>query len=469
MKTKWHLVLSFLLVIGVRSLHAQDEEPTRAAFAHSMSLVTVGMKSNEVLKLLGKPDDIRTQFDPGGIDTYDTTEIWGYGTAGHLTFPTLGCIYMTRDRVQYIKGGQGKPPGPAMFKEADLRKLLQLIDSASGPGEDNPLRLIQIVNALQPLGKGRTLAAIGEYLRVGGQDMPVFLIQRLLFEVPADTGFMPPMAVGQPSVTEPANRKRVPRFPLVLVDDIPLDLVTGYMLAGVPEPAEFDVQYFQNNGTLRAHPLHPSNNPLAVLDRLQHSPQWIYRDKPGSGGYASDQDFIAEQLLSLIDTVYRIEPDQNGERLPCCYFDRKLWDKISKDVAALNIKWDAAKNIYVFADGTSLPEVKAPIYRRQIWDLPGISADAKLIVERTTTKIIQITLQYGQSPGIPVPKSTVIVYHTGAKHEPLAEFQIQFLPGGNREAVGETTGQDAKLASGESLQATITFGNKTEKSPVLTP
>jgi hypothetical protein len=465
-----YFVFSFLLVIAVCPLRAQDEEPTRAAFAHSMSLVTKGMTSTEVLKQVGKPDDIRTQYDPGGISTLNTTEIWCYGTAGHLTFPTLGCIYMSKGRVQYIMGGQGKPPDPAMFKEAELRKLLQLIDSAAQPERYNPLPFIRIVNSLQPLGKDTALACISEYLRVASSwdhsRTSLFLILRLLFEVPADTGFMPPMEVGMPSVANPADPKRVPLFPLVLVDDIPLDLVTGYMLAGMAEPVEEHVKYFQANGKLRAHPLHPSDNPLAALDKLEHSPQWIYRDKPGSDGYGRDQSFIANQLLSLIDTVYRIEPDENGDELSCCDFDPKSWNKIVKDVAALGIKWDPAKNIYVFAGGTSLPEVKTPIYKRQIWNLPQLSADAKLIIERANKNLIVIILQYSGHAGGSIPKSTVTLYPTGANHKPLAEFRVRSSRGENTYS---ETSQDAKLPIGESFQAEITFGNKATKSPVFTP
>ncbi len=83
--------------------HAQAVEPTRAEFAAAMAKITKDMKADEVLKLLGKPDDIRTRFDPGGIVTYRTSEIWGYGTSGHLTFATLGSIYMTEGRVQYYR------------------------------------------------------------------------------------------------------------------------------------------------------------------------------------------------------------------------------------------------------------------------------------------------------------------------------------------------------------------------------
>ncbi len=144
-------------------------ERTRQSFARAMSKITEGMAEDDVLALLGKPDNVRTQYDPGRISTTRTKEIWRYGTNRHLTFPTLGCVYIaTESKVQYVYGRNGQPPEPETIPEAELRPLLRLIDNApyiSGNGYD-PLAVMQVVNALQPLGKDKALAAIDEYLRV---------------------------------------------------------------------------------------------------------------------------------------------------------------------------------------------------------------------------------------------------------------------------------------------------------------
>src|SRR5437588_45169 len=77
-----------------RQEKASTAPRTRAEFAAAMAKVKKGMPEKEVLALLGKPDDIRTQCDPGGIAVDRTTrEVWRYGTNGHLTCPTLGCVY----------------------------------------------------------------------------------------------------------------------------------------------------------------------------------------------------------------------------------------------------------------------------------------------------------------------------------------------------------------------------------------
>ena len=63
------------------------------------------MAAAEVRRLLGPPDDVRTQHDPGGISAADAKEIWRYGTSGHLTTATLGVVCIDeKDRVQYVSG-----------------------------------------------------------------------------------------------------------------------------------------------------------------------------------------------------------------------------------------------------------------------------------------------------------------------------------------------------------------------------
>jgi len=141
----------------------------RRVFAKSMSDVMKGMPQKEVRRLLGKPDDVRTQNDPGGITTFRTKEIWCYGTNGHLTFPTLGCVYIdTESKAQYVFGGGADTPDPALLSEEKLAGLLRLIDRAPQLAgyQYDPLPIIHIVNALQPLGKDKALAVIDEYLRV---------------------------------------------------------------------------------------------------------------------------------------------------------------------------------------------------------------------------------------------------------------------------------------------------------------
>ena len=162
------------------------------------------------------------RFDPGGISTFTTKEIWGYGAEGHLSFPTLGCVFIdTAGQAQYIFGGRGHPPARALFEEEELRGLLRVIDTTPGYKDGyyyNPLSLIKVVNALQALGKQRAMAAIDEYLRVSseftseyGRD-GVFLVLRVLFDIPGSTGTMPPMFVREPGPLRTYEPEFTPAF-----------------------------------------------------------------------------------------------------------------------------------------------------------------------------------------------------------------------------------------------------------------
>ena len=463
------LPATIVILLLIASITATAAQPTRAEFAKAMATLKPGMTAAQVEKALGKPDDVVTPYDPGA-DFTRTSEVWGYGTNdGHLSFPTLGSVYMEKGKVKYFSGAEGTPPDPQLFDEGALRALLQLIDRA---GNNNPLDLIRIVNALQPLGKDKALAAISEYLRVASRyddhemiGHGVFLILRLLFEVPEDPGYMPRMMVGGPQPAEPKDPKILPRFPLVLIDDIPLNLVYGYALGGEAEPAAQHVDYFRKYGKLREHPLHPTDDPLSVMARIQNSPQWLYGSKPGTGDYEMGPKFLANQLLALVDSVYWV-PEYNGARISGEHFDRQNWERITKMFAQLHVKWDADRNIYTFSDGTTLPEFKKPVYRRQIWDLPGLGVDARLIIERIDPKYVRMDLVHPESRGHRVEETTVRIYPPWNQKHTLAHFNIPFSAGRD---IYQVTGTYIELEPGDPIQAETVSKGKTEKSPVFTP
>ena len=124
----------------------------------------------------------------------------------------------------------------------------------------DPVIVVEAVNALQPLGQAKALEAIDAYLaaRRKGESSPgLFWLLRVLFDVPAGAAF-PPVRLGQPDVAPPASVALLPRFPIVIVDDVPLLVVSGYMLGGLPEPVESHVAYFRAHGVIRAAPLAPA-------------------------------------------------------------------------------------------------------------------------------------------------------------------------------------------------------------------
>src|SRR5689334_17899444 len=104
-------VLFLLLAAMSMDVQGAPANRSREEFAAAMSKIEEGTPESKVLAILGKPDDIRTRFDPGGIGRVRTKEIWCYGAKGHLGFPTLGCVYIDESgRSQEAYGGEGRPP-----------------------------------------------------------------------------------------------------------------------------------------------------------------------------------------------------------------------------------------------------------------------------------------------------------------------------------------------------------------------
>lgn len=342
-----------------RADQASDPLRSRSDFAKAINKVREGMLEAEVLALLGPPDDILTKRDLGGVYIADMKEIWRYGTSGHKTVATLGQVYVnTTGRVQAVFG-KGLPPKDDLFEERHLRSLLEALGQAPAcNGKDyNPRPLVRIVNLLQPLGKEKALAVIEEYLRVTSDWPPdregMFLVLRTLFKVSENPGYMPSMGMGASDPPAPANPQLLPRFPISIEGDIPFLVVHGYSLEGVPEDPQSHVEYFRKYGKIRARPLVPTTKPFAAIEEFASSPRWPFPDSNSPRGAKRGYLFLGEQVLRLMDSVYRVEPDALGRFLP--YGDDAGQKRIVGEVSNLKIRWNATTAKYTLLDGTSLP------------------------------------------------------------------------------------------------------------------
>jgi hypothetical protein len=66
------------------------------------------------------------------------------------------------------------------------------------------------------------------------------------------------MHIGISDVMQPARPELLPLFPLVLVDDVPLLLVTSFLLGGAPQPVEAHIEHFREHGIIRSGPVEPA-------------------------------------------------------------------------------------------------------------------------------------------------------------------------------------------------------------------
>jgi hypothetical protein len=121
----------------------------------------------------------------------------------------------------------------------------------------DPAGVMAVVNMLIPLGKEKALEEITAALPANTLDaVGAFWILRVLFELPPEE-FYPTVKIGRPDVPPPEASDIMPRFPIVIIRDIPFLAVKSYDLSGVPERVEGHINYFRQFGIIRHLELSP--------------------------------------------------------------------------------------------------------------------------------------------------------------------------------------------------------------------
>lgn len=412
------LTASGLLYVARHSAAAPDRPPEapaavqaapvdsplrdRAAFAHLLAQVKVGMPREKVRELLGKPDDVWAGEEVNacrvGFVFREGKEAWAYGGEGHLTFPTLGKVsFDGSGKVVVVQGHGERLPGASLPPEPETRRVLRLMDRLKGCDDSSdPLRVIQVVNALEPLGKAGALAVIDEFDRVADViELPprrdgLVVVVRCLFDVPDPPGYLPQSFFGGvPFPGAPKDPRRSPRFPVVLYRDIPLVGSGGGWHAGGHPTLEWHLEPYRERGTVRAQPLRPPDNPLAAVDRLLVSSEW----PAGVEDQARARSMAREQVLRLVDPVYRVEEDQFDFRLTGGY-DRQepQWRTHLQGFAGVGAHWDPARSTYVRRDGTFLPPRSEPSYYPRIWLAQTPTGGVKVVLGRIHRKAVDVSL-----------------------------------------------------------------------------
>lgn len=396
---------------GSTSSSVESPLRNRRVFVLSLQKVKLGMTRTQVRELLGPPDDVWAGEEVNasriGMVYRPGKEAWAYGGNGHLTFPTLGKVsFGASGKVVAVLGQSGRQSIHALPPEPETQRILRLIDRLKGYDQSNgPLRVIQVVNALQPLGKAGALAVIDEYLRVaepygiyGGRD-GLFVVARCLFEVRTPPGYFPAMLVGAASPA-PGNPRNSPRFPVVLFRDIPFVGINGYALGGAAESVDSHLEPYRNSGIIRSQPLRPPDNPLLVIDDLIASTEW-----PNWGEKQAWGKSIAwEQALRLVDSVYRVEESEFDHRLTGYYTKQEpQWVTHLRSFAALNAHWDPMRNTYVYPNGTFLPSREEPARVPHTWVASLPSGKAEVTLQRRHRSSVDISMSArGAKPPMPL-------------------------------------------------------------------
>ena len=158
----------------------------------------------------------------------------------------------------------------------------------------NPAKILMAVNALQPLGKEKALAALQSYMDSFDPDEPyddnatnhIFVILRLLFEPYEHGKRFPPPANFEWRVYGEELEQDWPLNPVEIVEGIPFKLFGGVMgYSGVPEHPSSHIEFARKHCVIRDAPLIPRISPIVAAEQLNESQKMgrlPQRDRVGS-------------------------------------------------------------------------------------------------------------------------------------------------------------------------------------------
>jgi hypothetical protein len=190
--------------------------------------------------------------------------------------------------------------------------------------------------------------------------------------------------VGAPSPAEPKDKNLVPRFPLVIVGDVPLKIVRGYMLGGKAESPEDDVAAFRRVGTLRAKPLVPSATALDEIDAAVSKLAKVID---------LENAYVFDQALRFFGTVHRPSDATVDTWIPSV----AKWPQLRADIAKLKPKWNATTQQMELPGGKTLPIVTKQ-FRRVWWDFKmKNTSSARVTFERLTDDLVSVEARFDAS------------------------------------------------------------------------
>ena len=151
---------------------------------------------------------------------------------------------------------------------SQLYRHLDAVGPLAG-GAFHPGRALTAMQALMAIPAGERMELLRRYAatRIEVPD-GVFAVVRSLVEVPPASavatdwpgvlqpGHLRPPALGAPTPPQPDDLAAVPRWPIVLLQDVPLVVVSGYALGGQPESLSMHLDGL-TDATWRTKPLAP--------------------------------------------------------------------------------------------------------------------------------------------------------------------------------------------------------------------
>lgn len=412
-------------------------ERNRAQFVEAIQRVKPGMSPDEVRRILGEPDDVRTEVDlPPGHWSRPFID-WNYGTSGHNTFPMLGIVSFEDGKVRthsdYIDSDQDDddprpprlPPHEDVIKEPELRQLLakihSVVDCFESSSQYDPLPVVQAVNALQSAGTAKAFASLKEYARL--RDEPsygtTFGFECLLKAV-FDTGGAIPEPLGL--WTDANDLIATPQHPLNIIDGIPFVIAKQGGTTGSPPELLETLHFYEQFGQIRAAQLIPTNRPIEALQKLI-----VFELADSHEPTAEHENNVREEYLPqirmLIRSAHPLPFDENGK--PYAWVvdcDGVEAPRVQGEIEQLEIRWDATQQVYVRSDGTHVPDAPPLNRPRAYWKPTSLDVlGGQFTLKRSTLDHIWLLLEW-EWPAVHSESQFVVQFSCDGT--PLLEFQI---------------------------------------------
>ncbi len=292
------LVATVLFAVFGFGIQRQGESQysRRETFQEQLKLVRKGMTELEVRAILGDADLTHqsTMERPMSRNAHCT---WFYGTSPRYRIPTLGFVEFTDEGiVERVFGDEGAVIEDGLFDEAEIRHYFDVMANGEFGGKGGPFETMLAVNELRSLGQASVFSLYREYLRVFEDEpmdlTPYFLLLYLHRPREGAEGFESQLPVPSVGGFEPIPEKRfrpllAPRYPVHLLDGVPLVLVQGVFGTGTTSGAlEGLLERLENSSEWDNERISVNFKPIKELTRDLHNFLREYSDyfadSPGS-------------------------------------------------------------------------------------------------------------------------------------------------------------------------------------------
>lgn len=481
------------MVACLLALLVVETNMDRADFYAALNRVKEDMSPADVKMILGEPDDIWPHHELGGLVA---DSMWAYGSDGHLGFPTLGHVYFKDERVWLFRPNE--EPFRQLVPEERLRGMMRLLGERHPTSRTHdPLWVIRCVNTLIAMGKKKAIFCLEQFMRVGSPrwdgESELFWVMRALFEVPDTPGYMRVPMIGAITPRPPEDMTVSPRFPIVVVDDVPFSVLIGVMLGGSPERPLRALRGYYSKWPMRQQPLVPPDDPFSSMTKLRLSPQWPWssqEEKRSNSRFAVSYDeyggFLLDQVLMLVRHTYQPFDRRLGK-----YVNGLNNAKYHGEFLKLGARWNPELQDYVRSDGIVLADKKNPpaaFWRPTVFN----SIEVKLTFQRIAeTDKVELSYHMTDFPAEGVVPEVVRVFDAETKQLigwlPVdsqgwrrgwtsgqatdAGAIDRYLAGEpmNTTSMGRATGTDFELNLGRAIWVEAATRDHVEKSGLLRP